>query len=154
MIFLCINVEILIEKSPPPQCLSRLPAASACPRNGTTASASAGTRHPRPPWATGSSTSPPQVPDPSTTVTRPAQTSRLTCDLPTAAGRALETFVGDDVNTMLIVNLLSGTEYSIKVIATYTTGSSEALTGRAKTREFNPRPLETFSQSDEQTFVQ
>uniref|UniRef100_A0A8C4IJS7 Collagen alpha-1(XIV) chain n=1 Tax=Dicentrarchus labrax TaxID=13489 RepID=A0A8C4IJS7_DICLA len=46
---------------------------------------------------------------------------------------ALETFVGEDVNTMLIVNLLSGTEYSVKVIASYTTGSSEALSGRAKT---------------------
>ncbi|XP_059205204.1 collagen alpha-1(XIV) chain-like [Centropristis striata] len=34
---------------------------------------------------------------------------------------------------MLIVNLLSGTEYSVKVIASYTTGSSEALSGRAKT---------------------
>ncbi|XP_034748704.1 collagen alpha-1(XIV) chain-like [Etheostoma cragini] len=50
-----------------------------------------------------------------------------------APGPALETFVGEDVNTMLIVNLLSGTEYSVKVIASYTTGSSEALSGRAKT---------------------
>ncbi|XP_024865789.1 collagen alpha-1(XIV) chain isoform X3 [Kryptolebias marmoratus] len=50
-----------------------------------------------------------------------------------APGSALETFVGEDVSTMLIVNLLSGTEYSVKVIASYTTGSSEALAGRAKT---------------------
>ncbi|XP_027142362.1 collagen alpha-1(XIV) chain isoform X4 [Larimichthys crocea] len=50
-----------------------------------------------------------------------------------ASGPALETFVGEDVSTMLIVNLLSGTEYSVKVIASYTTGSSEALSGRAKT---------------------
>ncbi|XP_074542763.1 collagen alpha-1(XIV) chain isoform X2 [Halichoeres trimaculatus] len=50
-----------------------------------------------------------------------------------APGPALETFVGEDVNTMLILNLLSGTDYSVKVIASYTTGSSEALTGRAKT---------------------
>ncbi|KAK5854597.1 hypothetical protein PBY51_004778, partial [Eleginops maclovinus] len=50
-----------------------------------------------------------------------------------APGSALETFVGEDVSTMLIVNLLSGTEYSVKVIASYTTGSSEALSGRAKT---------------------
>ncbi|XP_056154027.1 LOW QUALITY PROTEIN: collagen alpha-1(XIV) chain [Lampris incognitus] len=50
-----------------------------------------------------------------------------------APGQALETFVGEDVNTMLILNLLSGTEYSVKVIASYTTGSSEALSGRAKT---------------------
>ncbi|KAK7939882.1 hypothetical protein WMY93_003208 [Mugilogobius chulae] len=50
-----------------------------------------------------------------------------------APGPALETFVGEDVNTMLILNLLSGMDYSVKVIASYTTGSSEALTGRAKT---------------------
>ncbi|XP_047200091.1 collagen alpha-1(XIV) chain [Hippoglossus stenolepis] len=50
-----------------------------------------------------------------------------------APGPALETFVGEDVNTMLIVNLLSGTEYSVKVIASYTTGSSDALSGKAKT---------------------
>ncbi|KAM6973005.1 collagen alpha-1(XIV) chain [Aplochiton taeniatus] len=48
-------------------------------------------------------------------------------------GAALETFVGEDVNTMLILNLLTGTEYSVKVIASYTTGSSEALVGKAKT---------------------
>uniref|UniRef100_A0A8C9VEU1 Collagen type XIV alpha 1 chain n=1 Tax=Scleropages formosus TaxID=113540 RepID=A0A8C9VEU1_SCLFO len=50
-----------------------------------------------------------------------------------APGPALETFVGDDVNSMLILNLLSGTEYSVKVISSYTTGSSEALVGKAKT---------------------
>lgn len=44
--------------------------------------------------------------------------------------------MGEDVNTMLIVNLLSGTEYSVKVIASYTTGSSEALSGRAKTCKY------------------
>uniref|UniRef100_A0A8C9TLM8 Collagen type XIV alpha 1 chain n=1 Tax=Scleropages formosus TaxID=113540 RepID=A0A8C9TLM8_SCLFO len=49
------------------------------------------------------------------------------------SGPALETFVGDDVNSMLILNLLSGTEYSVKVISSYTTGSSEALVGKAKT---------------------
>ncbi|KAA0709869.1 Collagen alpha-1(XIV) chain [Triplophysa tibetana] len=59
-------------------------------------------------------------------------------------GRALETFVGDDVNTMLILNLLSGTEYSIKVIATYTTGSSDALTGRAKTLYLGVNNLSTY----------
>uniref|UniRef100_A0A8C2Q0G4 Collagen, type XIV, alpha 1b n=1 Tax=Cyprinus carpio TaxID=7962 RepID=A0A8C2Q0G4_CYPCA len=62
----------------------------------------------------------------------------------TPAGRALETFVGDDVNTMLIVNLLSGTEYSVKVIATYTMGSSEALSGRAQTLYLGVSNLSTF----------
>ncbi|XP_043544622.1 collagen alpha-1(XIV) chain isoform X1 [Chiloscyllium plagiosum] len=50
-----------------------------------------------------------------------------------ASGPTLDTFVGDDVNTMVILNLLSGTEYIIKLFATYSTGSSEALVGRAKT---------------------
>ncbi|KAL0172486.1 hypothetical protein M9458_032797, partial [Cirrhinus mrigala] len=49
------------------------------------------------------------------------------------SGPALETFVGDDVNTLLILNLLSDTEYSVQVIASYTTGSSQPLTGKGKT---------------------
>uniref|UniRef100_A0A3Q3GMQ3 Collagen, type XIV, alpha 1b n=1 Tax=Labrus bergylta TaxID=56723 RepID=A0A3Q3GMQ3_9LABR len=61
-----------------------------------------------------------------------------------APGPALETFVGEDVNTMLIVNLLSGTEYSVKVIASYTTGSSEALIGRAKTLYLGVTNLSTY----------
>uniref|UniRef100_A0AAY4DX04 Collagen, type XIV, alpha 1b n=1 Tax=Denticeps clupeoides TaxID=299321 RepID=A0AAY4DX04_9TELE len=61
-----------------------------------------------------------------------------------APGRALETFVGEDVNTMLILNLLSGTEYSVKVIASYTTGSSEALAGKAKTLYLGVSNLNTY----------
>uniref|UniRef100_A0A4W6BTA5 Collagen type XIV alpha 1 chain n=1 Tax=Lates calcarifer TaxID=8187 RepID=A0A4W6BTA5_LATCA len=61
-----------------------------------------------------------------------------------APGAALETFVGEDVNTMLIVNLLSGTEYSVKVIASYTTGSSDALSGRAKTLYLGVTNLSTY----------
>ncbi|XP_067258708.1 collagen alpha-1(XIV) chain isoform X2 [Chanodichthys erythropterus] len=49
------------------------------------------------------------------------------------SGPALETFVGDDVNTLLILNLLSDTEYSVQVIASYTTGSSQPLTTKGKT---------------------
>ncbi|XP_068094064.1 collagen alpha-1(XIV) chain isoform X2 [Hyperolius riggenbachi] len=48
-------------------------------------------------------------------------------------GPALETFVGDDVNTILIVNLLSGTEYNLKVLASYPSGFSDALTGVGRT---------------------
>ena len=48
-------------------------------------------------------------------------------------GPALETFVGDDINTILILNLFSGTEYSVKVFASYSTGFSDALAGVAKT---------------------
>ncbi|XP_068431414.1 collagen alpha-1(XIV) chain-like isoform X2 [Clinocottus analis] len=61
-----------------------------------------------------------------------------------APGPALETFVGEDVNTMLIVNLLSGTEYSVKVIASYTTGSSDALSGRAKTLSLGVTNLSAY----------
>ncbi|MED6270422.1 hypothetical protein CHARACLAT_010181, partial [Characodon lateralis] len=61
-----------------------------------------------------------------------------------APGQALETFVGEDVNTMLILNLLSGTEYSVKVIASYTTGSSEALSGKAKTLYLGVSNLSTY----------
>uniref|UniRef100_A0A803U1M9 Collagen type XIV alpha 1 chain n=1 Tax=Anolis carolinensis TaxID=28377 RepID=A0A803U1M9_ANOCA len=48
-------------------------------------------------------------------------------------GPALETFVGDDINTILILNLFSGTEYNVKVFASYSTGFSDALVGVAKT---------------------
>ncbi|XP_062342834.1 collagen alpha-1(XIV) chain-like isoform X1 [Osmerus eperlanus] len=64
---------------------------------------------------------------------------------PTSApGPALETFVGEDVNTMLILNLLSGTDYSVKVIASYTTGSSEALSGRARTLHLGVTNLSVY----------
>ncbi|XP_046874496.1 collagen alpha-1(XIV) chain-like isoform X4 [Hypomesus transpacificus] len=64
---------------------------------------------------------------------------------PTSApGPALETFVGEDVNTMLILNLLSGTDYSVKVIASYTTGSSEALSGRARTLQLGVTNLSVY----------
>lgn len=52
---------------------------------------------------------------------------------PAASGPALETFVREDVTTMMIINLLSGTDYSVKVMASYGAGSSEAVSGRAKT---------------------
>ncbi|XP_054620764.1 collagen alpha-1(XIV) chain-like isoform X2 [Dunckerocampus dactyliophorus] len=50
-----------------------------------------------------------------------------------APGPALETFVGEDVSTMMIVNLQSGTEYAVKILASYSTGSSEVLSGQART---------------------
>lgn len=43
--------------------------------------------------------------------------------------------MGEGVSSMLLVNVLSGTEYSVKVIASYSTGPSEPLSGRAKTRK-------------------
>ncbi|XP_039520069.1 collagen alpha-1(XIV) chain isoform X2 [Pimephales promelas] len=74
----------------------------------------------------------------------PTMGYRIVYQPTSAAARALETFVGDDVNTMLILNLLSGTEYSVKVIATYTTGSSEALSGRARTLYLGVSNLSTY----------
>ncbi|XP_030074425.1 collagen alpha-1(XIV) chain isoform X1 [Microcaecilia unicolor] len=59
-------------------------------------------------------------------------------------GPALETFVGDDITNMLIVNLLSGTEYSLKVFASYSTGFSDALTGVAKTLDLAVTNLDTY----------
>lgn len=47
--------------------------------------------------------------------------------------------MGAGVNSMLLVNVLSGTEYSVKVIASYSSGPSEPLSGRAKTRESETR---------------
>nr|XP_061786873.1 collagen alpha-1(XIV) chain-like isoform X1 [Nerophis lumbriciformis] len=48
-------------------------------------------------------------------------------------GPALETSVGEDARTMMIVNLLSGTDYGVDVVASYSGGSSEALSARART---------------------
>ncbi|XP_077362333.1 collagen alpha-1(XIV) chain-like isoform X2 [Festucalex cinctus] len=63
-----------------------------------------------------------------------------------AAGPALETFVGADVSTMMIVNLLSGTEYGVKVLASYGSGSSEALSGRARTLRMAVSDLSVYQQ--------
>lgn len=50
-------------------------------------------------------------------------------------GQTLETFVGADVNTIVITNLLSGMDYNVKIFASQATGFSDALTGLVKTRE-------------------
>lgn len=44
--------------------------------------------------------------------------------------------MGEDVSSMVVVNLLSGTDYSVKVMASYSNGASEALSGRGHTCEF------------------
>ncbi|KAG8515546.1 Collagen alpha-1(XIV) chain, partial [Galemys pyrenaicus] len=49
------------------------------------------------------------------------------------AGQTLETFVGADVNTILITNLLSGMDYNVKIFASQASGFSDALTGVVKT---------------------
>ncbi|XP_041844785.1 collagen alpha-1(XIV) chain [Melanotaenia boesemani] len=48
-------------------------------------------------------------------------------------GPVLETTVGEDVTSMPLLNLLSGTEYSVQVTASYPTGDSEPLLINAKT---------------------
>ncbi|KAI4811178.1 hypothetical protein KUCAC02_014095, partial [Chaenocephalus aceratus] len=42
-------------------------------------------------------------------------------------GPVLETVVGEDMNSKMLLNLLSGTEYSVQVTASYPTGQSEPL---------------------------
>ena len=41
--------------------------------------------------------------------------------------------MGEDLNSMLLLNLLSGTEYSVEVKASYPTGQSEPQLVNAKT---------------------
>ncbi|XP_037659156.1 collagen alpha-1(XIV) chain isoform X1 [Choloepus didactylus] len=48
-------------------------------------------------------------------------------------GPTLETFVGADINTILITNLLSGMDYNVKIFASQASGYSDALTGIVKT---------------------
>lgn len=43
--------------------------------------------------------------------------------------------MGEDVNSMVLLNLLSGTEYSVQVTASYPTGQSEPQLVNTKTRE-------------------
>lgn len=49
------------------------------------------------------------------------------------AGPTLETFVGPNINTILITNLLSGMDYNVKIFASQASGFSDALTGVVKT---------------------
>ncbi|TRY54520.1 hypothetical protein DNTS_033389 [Danionella cerebrum] len=59
-------------------------------------------------------------------------------------GRPLETFVGEDVNTLLILNLLSDTEYNVQVTASYTTGSSQPLSAKGKTLFLGVKNLSVY----------
>lgn len=56
----------------------------------------------------------------------------------------LETLVGDNVNTLLLLNLLVDTDYSIKVLATYSTGTSQPLQGTGKTLHLGVKNLSTY----------
>ncbi|XP_013878360.1 collagen alpha-1(XIV) chain [Austrofundulus limnaeus] len=51
-------------------------------------------------------------------------------------GPVLETTVGEDMNSILLLNLLSGTEYNVQVTASYPAGQSETLLINGKTCKY------------------
>ncbi|XP_069549336.1 collagen alpha-1(XIV) chain [Brachyistius frenatus] len=59
-------------------------------------------------------------------------------------GPVLETTVGEDVNSLLLLNLQSGTEYSVQVMASYPAGQSEPLLVNAKTLFLGVSGLSTY----------
>uniref|UniRef100_UPI0037E884CC collagen alpha-1(XIV) chain isoform X2 n=2 Tax=Semicossyphus pulcher TaxID=241346 RepID=UPI0037E884CC len=59
-------------------------------------------------------------------------------------GPVLETTVAENVNSMLLPNLLSGTEYSVQVTASYPAGQSEPLLVNAKTLSLGVSGLSTY----------
>lgn len=59
----------------------------------------------------------------------------MSCLSSSGEGPVSETTVGDDVNTVFLLNLQSGTEYSVQVTASYPAGQSEPLLVNAKTRK-------------------
>ncbi|XP_078718860.1 collagen alpha-1(XIV) chain-like isoform X1 [Lampetra fluviatilis] len=52
---------------------------------------------------------------------------------PVEGGQAYETVVGDGVNAVVMQNLASGTEYLVRIYATYPGGASQPLQGRGRT---------------------
>uniref|UniRef100_A0A3B4BEK0 Uncharacterized protein n=1 Tax=Periophthalmus magnuspinnatus TaxID=409849 RepID=A0A3B4BEK0_9GOBI len=60
------------------------------------------------------------------------------------SGQVLEITVGDDVNSQLLLNLLPGTEYSVQLTASYSTGQSEPLLVNAKTLSLGVSGLSTY----------
>ncbi|XP_047455334.1 collagen alpha-1(XIV) chain isoform X2 [Mugil cephalus] len=59
-------------------------------------------------------------------------------------GPVLETTVSDDLNTVFLFNLQSGTEYSVQVTASYPAGQSEPLLVNAKTLFLGVSGLSTY----------
>uniref|UniRef100_A0AAV2L4E4 Fibronectin type-III domain-containing protein n=1 Tax=Knipowitschia caucasica TaxID=637954 RepID=A0AAV2L4E4_KNICA len=54
------------------------------------------------------------------------------------SGSVLETTVGEDVDSLLLLNLVPGTEYSVQLRASYPSGESEPALANAKTRDYCP----------------
>lgn len=75
-----------------------------------------------------------------------------TCVPFSVPGPILETVVGEDVNSMLLLNLQSGTEYSVQVMASYPTGQSEPLLVNAKTCRYSSHTQSEFKLSFYQWF--
>ncbi|XP_037836071.1 collagen alpha-1(XIV) chain isoform X2 [Kryptolebias marmoratus] len=59
-------------------------------------------------------------------------------------GPVLETTVGEDVNSVLLLNLLSGTEYNVQVTSSYPAGQSEPLLVNGKTLFLGVSGLSTY----------
>ncbi|KAF7654725.1 hypothetical protein LDENG_00065820 [Lucifuga dentata] len=69
-------------------------------------------------------------------------------------GVVLETSVGAEVNSILLPNLLSGTEYNVQVTASYPTGQSEPLLATAKTLFLGISGLSTYQMRPNSMCVQ
>ncbi|XP_044215534.1 collagen alpha-1(XIV) chain isoform X1 [Thunnus albacares] len=74
----------------------------------------------------------------------PAEGYRIVYQPIYVPGPVLETTVGEDLNSVLLLNLLSGTEYSVHVTASYPTGQSEPLLVNAKTLFLGVSGLSTY----------
>ncbi|KAM6909847.1 collagen alpha-1(XIV) chain-like [Xenentodon cancila] len=69
-------------------------------------------------------------------------------------GPVLETTVAEDANSMLLQNLLSGTEYNVQVMASYPAGQSEPLLVTAKTLFLGVSGLSTYQVHPDSMCVQ
>uniref|UniRef100_A0A674PJM5 Collagen type XIV alpha 1 chain n=1 Tax=Takifugu rubripes TaxID=31033 RepID=A0A674PJM5_TAKRU len=66
----------------------------------------------------------------------------------------LETTVGEDVNSVVLVNLLPGAEYNVQLTASYPTGDSEPLLVNAKTLFLGVSGLSTYQVRPDSMCVQ
>ncbi|XP_056902288.1 collagen alpha-1(XIV) chain isoform X2 [Takifugu flavidus] len=66
----------------------------------------------------------------------------------------LETTVGEDVNSVVLVNLLPGAEYNVQLTASYPTGDSEPLLVKAKTLFLGVSGLSTYQVRPDSMCVQ
>ncbi|XP_028983776.1 collagen alpha-1(XIV) chain isoform X2 [Betta splendens] len=74
----------------------------------------------------------------------PTEGFRIVYQPTNVPGPVLETSVGEDANSVLLLNLLSGTEYSVEVTASYPAGQSQPLHVNAKTLFLGVSGLSTY----------